>query len=1271
MTVSDNRGATVTGSEKEYEMMDGVFTTWATVSNGTNKTYAFSVDTVVTGTESADTITITDGSEVKVDGLGGADTVTANSLINATINTGGDLINVTSGNIYASITGSSTINGAIFGTGEASVTFGEGIITVDTYTGNITADGLTVTDNRGATVSGTKSYTMTSGVFETWATVNGNTYAFAGDTSVAGTASDDTIQVDNIENVLIDGLGGVDTIIASSLTGATVNAATDLISITSGDIYANITTSSTINGAQFNGTGNANVTIGSGGITVDGFTGNITADNVTDNRGAKITDTTKAYTMTSGVFETWATINGNTYAFAGDSIANGNDSADSIFVGEIASGLVNGNGGADTNDLITLGGAITGKLSINGGAGIDTITANNLTNATIPADGDFINVTSGDIYAEITNGSTINGAQFNGTSNADVTIGSGIITVDTYSGTIVAGDNLKVSDKNGVSISGSKSYVMTEGAFSTWATINGNTYVFGGDTLATGTSGNDTINIATADKVSVNGNGGTDTIIAGSLTGSTIVSTGDFVSITSGDISIDISDNSTLNGALFTGTGNADVTIGSGIITVDGYSGNITANGLTVTDNRGATVNSNKSYEIENGKFKTWATVNGNTYSFKGDTVAVGTDSADTINITAAQNVSIDGLGGTDTITANTLTNATINASTDLINVTSGNVKLNVSDNSTLNGALFSGTSTADVTISGSSINVNSYTGNIAAGNLTITDANGLSVKSAKTYEMENGAFVTWATLNNDTYFFNIADTVVTGTDSADTINIEDAQNVSINGLGGVDTITASSLTGATITADGDFISVTSGDISIDITNASTVNGALFSGTSTADVTINGSSINVNSYSGNITANGLTVTDNRGLTVDGTRAYSISGGEFVTWATVNNESYSFAGDTLAVGTSDADTINISSAENVSIDGLGGVDTITASSLRGATVNASTDYISVTAGDIHASIATDSTINGATFTGNSNADITISGSNASVDAFTGDIVAGTLTVYDKNGRAFTGSRVYSLEDGELTSWATINGDTYVLFGETVASGTAGNDTIQISSIDKVSINGLAGIDTITADSLTGATVNASTDYISIAGGDIYASIETDSTINGALFSGSGYTGNITANDLTITDKRGSTVKGAKSYIMEDGAFTSWATVNGNSYVFLGDSIANGTDSDDTIIIASASKVLVDGKGGIDTITADSLSGATVNASTDLISIAGGDIYASIETDSTINGALFTGTSDAEINIGDGIITVDGYTGNITANDLTITDKRGSTVKGAKS
>ena len=829
----------------------------------------------------------------------------------------------------------------------------------------------------------------------------------------------------------IDGGEGADFINIDSAANVTVVAgANDNISVTAGTVnFVNFVKDAvvTINGVEFKSAANtasASISFADNAINfLDGnWTGTITASDDIQVQGFDEPDDIWTYTagskdnsykVNSGKLydNVWAKVNSKGIR-TGEVATGSDDTLDIEVVGSEITTKNNSILGSTGADTINVGYVNGGGISIDAGAGNDSITVN-----------------------EVNNNDTLKG---------NVTIDGGADD-DTISVGNITGSNVKV-------IAGEGADDITIGD----VTGGGNVTVDGGE-------GDDTISVGTIDEASK------VTVVAG---------TGDVVEITGGSLTAAISDGATINGVAFNGdtAANETITVGSSEIYLTGWTGTLTADdGITVYDKNGATVSGGEqSYVMTKGEFATWATVTNENdetlYIIQGNPI-IGTTNDDTIKIAnGVSSVEIDGQGGFDTIIAGTLTDATINTNTDAdyISVDGGNIHVQITADSTINGAVFGTANEADITIGSGIITVGTYSGDVTANNLTVSDINGVKVTGTTAYTMTDGAFSTWATVSNgtgDTYYFS-GETLVSGTEGNDTITVKDAENVLIDGKGGTDTINASTLTGSTINAADDIISVTSGDIYASITTASTINGAVFSNEGNAEIEIGEGIITVDGYSGNISAgsDNVTVSDNRGATVSGSKAYTMTGGEFVTWATINSgDSYAFAGDTV-----EDDQIVIGTIENVLIDGQGGIDNITADSLTGATINANDDNINVTEGDFLANITAASTINGATFGTAGNADVTIGSEGViSVNGYSGSITAGSALVADSNGATVSGG-VYTMTSGVFEKWATINGTGYTFVGDTLAVGTDDNDTIQISSAADVSINGLLGEDTITAN-----------------------------------------------------------------------------------------------------------------------------------------------------------------------------------------------------------
>ncbi|MBD2676109.1 MULTISPECIES: hypothetical protein [Nostoc] len=347
-------------------------------------------------------------------------------------------------------------------------------------------------------------------------------------------------------------------------------------------------------------------------------------------------------------------------------------------------------------------------------------------------------------------------------------------------------------------------------------------------------------------------------------------------------------------------------------------------------------------------------------------------------------------------------------------------------------------------------------------------------------------------------------------------------------------------------------------------------------------------------------------------------------------AGIDTANYSALGQTIVLGT----TGTVIKAGGFGTDQLIGIETITASTLLGDTINASTATGSAT---ITANLGTNSlTVNNVAIGGvTTNLNFTVNNFENVTGTAGNDVITGNAGNNILSGGA--GNDVFGGSQGN----DTINGDAgidtanYSALGQTIVLGTTGT----VTKAGGFGTDQLIGIETITASTLLGDTINAST---ATGSATITANLSTNSlTVNNVAIGGVTTNLNFTVNNFeNVTGTAGNDVitGNAGNNILSGGAGNDVFggsqgndTINGDAgidtanYSALGQTIVLGT----TGTVTKAGRFGTDQLIGIETITASTLLGDTINAST---ATGSATITANLSTNSlTVNNVAIGGVT----------------------------------------
>jgi len=592
-----------------------------------------------------------------------------------------------------------------------------------------------------------------------------------------------------------------------------------------------------------------------------------------------------------------------------------------------------------------------------------------------------------------------------------------------------------------------------------------------------------------------------------------------------------------------------------------------------------------------------------------------------------------------------------------------------------------------------------SYSGGLGADTLKITADTDLTNVSAMS-SMETlllsdavdvtiaGALLTDVTAINGTGDDSHETVSVFGTSGADALNLSgitidsnDIDAVSISGLAGNDTITASTAyANFSIDAgsDNDLVRFAAGDLAstqtvvgnsgtdtLSILGADTLTDADFTNVSTVEV--------LQLSGGNDSVDLTTEAKQAGiLTVNGG-----AGNDTITWT------YGTTGITIDAGDGD-DFVDNNDADvaNDSIDGGNGNDTIYARGGNDTLIGGAGNDI------LHAEDGNDSLVGGAGADvlngGSGNDTLVVSNDVVTGESYDGSVGTDTLQITATTDFSVVTTidsiEVFTLSEGVTATFAAsaLTGDTIAMSGTgdnlgefVVVNGTSSaevidlsNITVDINDITGISVTGLGGDDTITG-------TNGNDTIVGGAGADVLAGGNGNDTLvinSGDVASGESYDGGFgTADNLSITADSDLSVVTALTNI-EIITLANGVDVTFSAAALTGDTLAlngtgdnaletvtvTGTSSGDTINLSGITVdtnditgLSISGGNGNDTITgtngadtivggagADVLAGGDGN---DTLVINSGDVAAGESYDGGNNSDTLSITADMDLSV----------------------------------
>jgi autotransporter-associated beta strand protein len=1108
------------------------------------------------------------------------------------------------------LTGTSTINGPIDGSGALTVT-GAGTLTlsnVNTYSGGTILKGgvlrASMDSNLGA-ASGALVF-------------DGGTLQLAGNfdlgaaraiTLNAGGGTIDTNGFDTTAFQAINGIGGLTKAGAGLLTLMASNTYSGGTTVTGGVLQLGLggsllaTGALTVNGGIFDLNGN-NQTVGglsgTGGTLYLNGDGELTVNQATTSSFAgSIEGSGKLIKTGSGTL----TLSGSNTHTGGTAISDGTLSVSSdAALGATSSVLAIQGGFLQASATFSTARTTT----LQSGGGFDVSNGATLTHSgEISGSGYLVKTGLGTLVLSGTNTYTAETVIGMGTLKVtnNAALGAASATLRIQGGTLLTDTDLVLthdtqSNGSGNTLRVDAGTTTLQGAFSGWGTLT--------------KSGAGTLKLVGTSSYS-----GTTTVLAGTLQGDTSTLRGSINN--QAQVVFDQDTDGSFTGVI-SNTGTVTKR-GSGVVTFDAnqsYEGGTTVAGGTLRLGTGATLSTNGSLTVNAGTFD----LNGNNQTVSalagtGGTVALGSG---TLTVDQATNTSyagaITGSGafvkeGTGTLTltgANTYSGGTtvnggiLRGTTESLQgsiVTNAAVYFFQATTGTYAGAM-SGSGSMLVTGGGTVI----LTGNSTySGNTTVGAGNILQLGAGGT----TGSIVgdVWA---NGTLAFNRSDDIVFAG------SISGIGDISLMGPGAVTLTGTNSYTGGTTVISGTLIGTTASLQGAIVNNATVVfdqaSDGVYAGvmdgtgklvkTGSGNVTLSGA----NSYSNGTAVEGGTLT---GSTASLQGAIATSSGTFVEFA--QNADGTYAGVLSGAG-----SLIKSGSGNLTLTGANtysGGTTVSAGTLTGTTTSLQGDITN------NASVVFNQNTTG-TYAG------AMSGSGSLTVSGGGTVILTGNNSY-ANGTTIAAGTILQLGNGGITGW---------LFGNVVTDGTLAfnrsGDIIfagDISGSGGVSLMGpgsvtLIGNNTFTGAITVGGTIRAGSDaelgpignVLRLAGGTVQATATFTSTRPFELTSGTG-TFDTNGNDLTLTgvvSGAGTLVKTGTGSLILSGANTysggttvSAGTLVGTATSLQGDILNNAfVDFDQNVdgtyagAMSGSGRLTKSGSGNLTLTGANTYSGGTV-------------------------------------------------------------------------
>jgi Ca2+-binding RTX toxin-like protein len=1179
----------------------------ATVAGGVVSVGGLSYALAINGAVTAD------GDMLVINGNAGDDYIKADAGVENTI---GITLNGGSGNDYLSadaiLNGGDGDDTLVGGAGNDTINGGNGNDTIVLSTGNDIVDGGAGFDKivyQGDNGANTLGLAQAGNVITVSGMITGTTTVTSVDEiDINGNGGDDTITMVATGGYVstIDGGAGNDTIDA---TGSTVGLTllgglgNDVLTGGSGDdVLDGGAGNDTLNG----GAGNDTISGGDGNdtIAVDTTTGIDTIDGGAGADQLVVTGTAGADTFNLGTVvgnSTLFSLNGSVVASSSDVelvTINALAGADTVNIGDLSATqvqVVDLNLGAGVSTVTVAGSNLNDNVSITGAGGVVSVAGlsyNLAISGATTADSLTVNGNSGDDHlvadaaATATIGVTLNGGDGNDYLSADGTLSGG------------AGNDTLVGGAGANVISGGDGddTILISGGADTVDGGNGfDTIEYSGDgfnnTLSLAQAGNvitvgglvtGTTTVTSIDNITVDGQGGDDTI--------SVVATGGYATTINGGDGNDVITGAgstvplTING----GAGNDNLTGGGAADTIDGGAGNDTITGGGGND------------QLTGGAGTdtfVWSPGDGSDNIAGGgdgsdSLVFNGTAGADTFNLSATGNQFSLNLGGA-TVT-------TVGVSTVQINGLAGADAVNVGDLTTtdiksLNVDLGAGDADA-VTLTGRNTADNIAISSSGAGAVAVQ---GLSYDLAISNAEQADMLTVNANDGDDTVKANAG--------------VESTIGITLNGGNGNDYLSADATlnggAGDDILIGGAGNDTINGNDGNDTIYVSSGNDVVDGGNGFDTIVYAGDGFNNTmslAQAGNVITVGGLVTGT--VTVTSVDAIDVTGG---------------AGD---------DTISVVATGGyaTNIDGGAGNDTITgAGSTAGLTITGGDGNDTITGG-----AAIDVIDGGAgndTITGGAGAD-QLSGGDGS-DTFIWSPGDGSDVVV--GGSDGTDSLVFNGNASANAFTLSAAGNHFQL--------NLGAATVDTSGVEHVQVNGLAGADTVTVGDLTTTEITSvgidlgagDADAVTVVGRDTADNIGISSAVAGSVgVQGLSYALNLTnaevADTLTVNALGGNDVVTSANGVEN----TIAVVINGGDGddTLTGSGTLNGDAGNDTLTGGLGADVL-NGGAGNDTLDGgagnDTLNGGT-----------GDDLFLVSDGTDTIDGGTgfntlnYTGTAAAD-------------------------------------
>lgn len=1300
---------------------------------------------VVSGT---DTLSIGLASNVT-----GLTSIAATTVTGTTVNVGGVALTAdgNGGISVAGITSSETISGGTLKVGESDTWSSAGGLAVS---GNITTSTGTV---KGATVQAGDNITLsgsTGGISGTTLTTTGNITTSTGDISAYGDVKGATVHVGNI--ALSTGDSSELSVSTGITAGGDISAGTNTVTggtfQISGQGTANQWTSSLLTAAAVTSTGN--LTVGDNKLTVTAASGDVASAGKVEAAGNVVAGNGGSYTVTLSAEDGSVTASGNITAGANGTIGftNSNTNKWTNADGLTASKVTVGASGAEltftdstlnVSTAIKSSGAITGttvegsKFQLTDHTATDYWDYSNGLNATkITSSGKITAAEGADYGFAIGSRSSDTWTSAGGLAVSNgVNVNSGKVVLDATNGDVTAARNITAGSGGSytVVLNGTDGSVTAAGKITaasggtggfaigtddTWTSTGGlkssNGFKTGSDTTAIdiGTTAGE-ISLGSAGKIAIDTVELTKNSNGALAVNSNILADGDNYDITldttNGKVDISNISTSANNISLDAGTGTSTFGSGNNVVKITSTS---SAGSVQVgTDTSGVKLS-------QDGNITATGTISGS--GFSGKTL----EAYDSTQANQANKITLNGSTGTSTFGTTQNKNVVINSTSSGSTVELGTVPE-------------SGTGTTGVKLSSEGTvtatgNIRTTSGQFIAGTVgessasSVLDSTGLTVSSsdstAKTVKITGASATIEATDGTDTNKVTVSGS--NGSVTATGTIISGSSAVSLDSTNaGVKLSNDGTLLATGTTADTG-VTITGSTGKIEAKNATkgyTITTDADSGTvNLANTTTTGNSIKLDASDGSI-AVGTKVTDISGATAGVTIQNE---GDIIASGSASGTGVKILGSTGDIEASgDVKGKTLTAYDSTKTDNqitLSGTDgTITAGTQDAkkvvidgtkATITAGTgtNVVSIASGDTGGTVtlgAPEKTTTGAgvqlTSAGSivatgSTADkyVEVSGTNGTVTATDG-FISGTVGQGSTGSQlTSTGLKVTGVDGSSKNTSVEISGTT----GGITASGTIQGNVVQADTDNKLTTDGLTtekvtSSGNITAGALPaagstsnkGVELNATTGTVT-ATGDVLVGYSNDgATASQTIKLGSN--GNIDANG-NIVAGAANTASGYKVTLDSTNGAVNVTNVNtdnsGNDIKLdaaagevtvgsptLGSDNAAGVKltSSGTIVATGATKdkgVTIDGANGdvtaTGTVTANAFSGKVLSAydstegkTTNKITLDGTNGTATFGTTDGKNVVITSTSSGSTVAVGNNVTDISAATAGVTLSD----------------